>query len=131
MPGKTKLEIRGEDFWIHGQPTYAGRSWTGNRIEGLLFNSRMIQATFDDLNPDTRDRWAYPDTGKWDPDRNTDEFVAMLPEYRRHGLLAVTVTPGSTAPLASLRVPLIALCASAGPDAARTTIVAIGAIRSN
>src|SRR5690242_11362203 len=54
-------------------------------------NSRMVQATFDDLNPETRDRWAYPDSGRWDPERNVREFIAMLPEYRRHGLLAVTV----------------------------------------
>jgi hypothetical protein len=51
----------------------------------------MVQATFDDLNPMTRQRWVYPDTGEWDPERNVDEFLAMLPEYRRHGLLAVTV----------------------------------------
>jgi hypothetical protein len=91
MAGKTTVEIRGEDFWIDGQPTYPGREWRGSRVEGLLFNSRMVQATFDDLNPDTRDRWAYPDTKRWDPDRHTDEFVEMLPEYRRHGLLAVTL----------------------------------------
>ncbi|MFN8514030.1 MAG: hypothetical protein U0232_13745 [Thermomicrobiales bacterium] len=87
----TSVEIRGEDFWIDGRPTYAGRSWRGQRIEGLLFNSRMVQAAFDDENPETRGRWAYPDTGEWDPERNLAEFLAMLPEYRRHGLLAVTV----------------------------------------
>jgi hypothetical protein len=54
-------------------------------------NSRMVQATFDDRNPETRTRWAYPDTGAWDPDRNTREFLAAMPEWRRHGLLAVTV----------------------------------------
>ena len=86
-----KLEIHGEDFWINGQPTYAGRHWNDYRIEGLLFNSRMVQATFDDLNEDTRQRWAYPDTGAWDAERNTREFVEMLPEYRRHGLLAVSL----------------------------------------
>jgi len=91
MAGRTRVEIRGEDFWIDGAPTYRGRYWNGHRIEGLLFNSRMVQATFDDLNPDTRDRWAYPDTGVWDPERNTRELVEMLPEYRRHGLLAVTL----------------------------------------
>jgi hypothetical protein len=91
MPGKTRVEIRGEDFWIDGQPTYRGRYWNGHRVEGLLFNSRMVQATFDDLNPDTRDRWAYPDTGAWEPERNTRELVEMLPEYRRHGLLALTL----------------------------------------
>jgi hypothetical protein len=87
----TQVEIRGEDFLIDGELTYKGRQWRGHRIEGLLFNSRMVQATFDDLNEDTRSLWAYPDTGKWDPERNTDEFVEMLPEYRRHGLLGVTI----------------------------------------
>jgi hypothetical protein len=87
----TRIEIRGEDFWLDGQPTYPGREWNGHRVEGLLLNSRMVQATFDDLNPETRGRWAYPDTGRWDPERNVAEFLAMLPEYRRCGLLAVTV----------------------------------------
>ncbi len=91
MAGKTSIAIHGEDFWINGAPTYAGRTWMGHRIEGLLLNSRMVQATFDDLNPDTRARWAYPDTGRWDPERNVQEFLDMLPVYRQHGLLAVTV----------------------------------------
>ncbi len=54
-------------------------------------NSRMTNAVFDDENPVTRPLFAYPDTGNWDPDRNTDEFIAQLPTYRAHGLLAVTV----------------------------------------
>lgn len=90
-PGRTTVAIDGERFLIDGEPTYAGRTWQGHRIEGLLMNARMVQATFDDLNPETVARWAYPDTGRWDPDRNTREFVAALPEYRRHGLLAVTL----------------------------------------
>jgi len=88
---KTVLTIVGEDFHINGQPTYAGRSWKGHRIEGLLLNSRMVQAIFDDLNPETAKRWAYPDTGKWDAERNAREFIAAMPEWKRHGLLAVTV----------------------------------------
>ena len=90
-PGKTTVSIAGEDFHINGQPTYAGRSWKGHRIEGLLLNSRMVQATFDDLNPETVKRWAYADTGKWDAERNLSEFIAAMPEWGRHGLLAVTV----------------------------------------
>ena len=90
-PGKTVLTITGTDFHINGKPTYAGRTWNGHRIEGLLLNSRMVQATFDDLNPETAPRWAYPDTGKWDPERNVREFIAALPEWRSRGLLAVTV----------------------------------------
>jgi hypothetical protein len=87
----TRIAISGEDFLIDGQPTCAGREWEGQRIEGLLFNARMVQAIFDDLNPETHRRWAYSDTGVWDPERNVREFLAMLPEYRRHGLLAITV----------------------------------------
>ena len=91
MPGQTTVSIDGERFLINGRPTYEGRRYRDWPVEGLLFNSRMVQAIFDDTNPATRDRWAYPDTGAWDPERNVGEFLAMLPEYRRHGLLAVTV----------------------------------------
>jgi hypothetical protein len=90
-PRKTKVTIEGDKFFISGKPTYEGRTWKGHKIEGLLFNSRMVQGIFDDLNPDTVERWAYPDTKKWDPDRNTREFIAAMPEWRDHGLLAFTL----------------------------------------
>lgn len=88
---KTTIQIEGVQFLRNGQPTYAGRTHNGRPIEGLLFNARMVNAIFDDENPVTAARWRYPDTGLWDPDRNTDEFCAMLPEYARYGVLAVTV----------------------------------------
>ncbi|MBC8115609.1 MAG: hypothetical protein H7062_14595 [Candidatus Saccharimonas sp.] len=88
---KTAVSIRDESFLINDQPTYAGRIWNGKKIEGLLLNSRMVQATFDDLNAATRDRWAYPDSKRWDADRNLREFLAAMPEWRKHGLLAITV----------------------------------------
>ena len=88
---QTEISIDGDRFLINGRPTYTGRSYKDMRIEGLLLNARMIQGIFDDLNPETRARWAYPDTGKWDPERNTREFVAAMPEWRRHGLLSFTV----------------------------------------
>jgi hypothetical protein len=81
----------GDSFFINGKPTYAGRTWNGHSIEGLLFNSRMVQGIFDDLNPETSSQWAYPDTRKWDAERNTNEFIAAMPEWRRHGLLAFTL----------------------------------------
>ncbi len=87
----TEVAIRGDGFLINGRPTYEGRTWQGRKIEGLLLNSRMIQGIFDDLNPETRSKWAYPDTGRWDPARNTREFVAAMPEWRRHGLLAFSI----------------------------------------
>jgi hypothetical protein len=88
---RTAVTIDGDRFLINRRPTYAGRTWRGHRIEGLLMNSRMVQGIFDDLNPETRAQWAYPDTHRWDPERNTREFIAAMPEWRRHGLLAVTV----------------------------------------
>ncbi len=88
---RTEVAIDGSRFLINGKPTYAGRSYKGMKIEGLLLNSRMVQGVFDDSNPETRPKWAYPDTGKWDPERNTREFVAAMPEWRRHGLLSFTV----------------------------------------
>jgi len=88
---KTELSIQGEDFSINDQPTCARRVWKEQRIEGLLFNSRMVQGTFDDRNPETVNRWTYPDTGRWDAERNTREFLAAMPEWRRHGLLAITL----------------------------------------
>jgi hypothetical protein len=87
----TAVSIEGDTFLINGQPTLKGVAWRGYSLEGLLPNSRMVQGAFDDLNPDTRGRWAYLDTKSWDPDRNTREFVAAMPEWRRHGLLAVTL----------------------------------------
>ncbi|MGI6566230.1 MAG: hypothetical protein ACOX3I_02710 [Limnochordia bacterium] len=56
-----------------------------------MLNSRMVQGIFDDLNPETRELWKYPDTGKWDPDRNTREFVEAMPVWREHGLLSIVV----------------------------------------
>ena len=88
---RTEVAIDGEKFLINGKPTYAGRTWDGVSIEGRLMNSRMVQGIFDDLNPETRSRWNYPDTGKWDADRNTREFIAAMPEWKRHGLLAFTL----------------------------------------
>jgi hypothetical protein len=85
------VHVEGDRFFINGRPTYKGVSFGGSLVEGLLLNSRMVQALFDDENAGTAARWVYPDTGRWDADRNTAEFCAALAEYRRHGLLAVTV----------------------------------------
>jgi hypothetical protein len=87
----TEVSIRGDRFFLNGKPTYPGRSYKGMKIEGLLMNVRAVQGIFDDLNPETRSRWAYPDTGRWDPDRNTHELVAALGEWRRHGVCALTI----------------------------------------
>ena len=88
---RTTVSIEGDRFFLNGKPTYPGRQYQGMRIEGLLMNTRMVQGVFDDLNPATRPQWAYPDTKKWDPNRNTREFIAAMPEWGRHGVLAFTI----------------------------------------
>lgn len=87
----TTISIDGTKWLIDGEPTHKGRSYKGSPVEGLLFNTRMVQAIFDDENPETASRWAYPDTGRWDPERNLAEFIEQLPNYRAHGCTAVTV----------------------------------------
>ncbi|MBN1293540.1 MAG: hypothetical protein JXB48_17000 [Candidatus Latescibacteria bacterium] len=87
----TTISIRNDMFYINDRPTYQGRHWKDKKIEGLLMNSRMIQGIFDDLNPETQSKWAYPDTNKWDLARNTNEFVAAMKSWRDHGLLSFTI----------------------------------------
>ena len=91
MTRHTSVSIIGDAFHINNRPTYAGRYYKDYKIEGLLLNSRLVQGIFDDRNPETVGRWAYPDTGRWDPERNTREFIAAMPEWRAHGLLAFTI----------------------------------------
>ena len=88
--GKTTVDVEGDRFLINGRPTYPGRYFRGHLIEGLLLNARMVQGVFDDLNPDTRSMFDYPD-GPFDANRNTSEFIAAMPSWRRAGLLAFTV----------------------------------------
>ena len=93
----TNVTIEDGAFRINGTPTYPGRSWQGHRIEGRLFNSRMANAIADDENPATRGAWAYAD-GDWDAERSTREFIAALPSYRAHGLLAVCINLSGGSP---------------------------------
>ncbi|MEO6795571.1 MAG: Ig-like domain repeat protein [Candidatus Dormibacter sp.] len=83
---QTTVSIQGTHFLINGQLTSPGKP-----AEGQLLNTRMAQAIFDDENPATVGAWAYPDTHSWDPQRNTNEFVAMLPAYAQHGIRMITV----------------------------------------
>lgn len=51
----------------------------------------MVQGIFDDLNQETRKNWKYKDTGVWDANRNTTEFLAAMDSWAAHGLLAFTM----------------------------------------
>ncbi len=114
--GSTVVGIKGPFFTINGQLTYSPEAGFPNadpNLVGTLLNVRAVQAIFDDANyPKQGSKlnpyktaglmgdvsWDYPDTGKWDPERNTREFIAELPEWRSTGLLAFTVNLQGGAP---------------------------------
>ena len=96
---KTQVSIKGNQFYINKKITYQGRYWNGHKIEGLLMNSRMVQGIFDDLNPNTKDLFAYADTKVWDADRNTNEFIQNMSNWYDHGLLAFTLNLQGGSPL--------------------------------
>ena len=77
----TEIRIHDDDFFVNGLPVCPGAVWEGHRAEGLLLNSRMVQATFDDLNPATRHLWG-----------RTGGRLGPGPQHRRvrsgHGRLA-------------------------------------------
>jgi hypothetical protein len=91
----TTVGIDGAHFIVDGAPANQGRVLPDPSgaipLDGLLLNSRMINGAFDDLNAETRVMWAYPDTGVWDPDRNTAEFIAAMAQWKADGLDAFTL----------------------------------------
>lgn len=79
VSARTRVAISGGRWSINGEVSYRGA-----KAEGLLLNVRMINAAFDDANEATR-------PAGWDPDANTNAFVARVPEYVAHGVRAFTV----------------------------------------
>ena len=86
-----KISIQGDKFLFDDRLTYSDFPTAKPEALGRLMNSRMVQATFDDENPETIKLFNYLDGSPFNPDRQTDEFVAALPSYRRHGVIAATV----------------------------------------
>ena len=50
-PTQTQITAHGERWLINGHATYYGWQYRGWDVEGLLMNSRMTNAVFDDANP--------------------------------------------------------------------------------
>lgn len=95
---QTRVEIEGTGFLVNGEPTYAGTS-----CEGMLFNVRTVNATFDDTlgkvdwfdDDGSREGNGKAGYGKWtspvSAEANTDRYVEGLSDYRDHGVLAVNL----------------------------------------
>tara|TARA_B100000029_G_scaffold504711_1_gene584064 strand:+ start:475 stop:1626 length:1152 start_codon:yes stop_codon:yes gene_type:complete len=95
----TEISVEGDKFLVNGTPTNEAATFRGVSIEGLMMNSRMANAVFDDDNEFTRHLWAYPDSKIWDANRNTKELIEMLPTYKSKGLSCIDVNLQGASPL--------------------------------
>ena len=85
---KTILTLSGENFLINGTPVYADIPGSNPKMHGLLMNARFIQGIFDDQQDPSRfNRFGMT----FDPEKNTDDLIAALPEWYQYGLRAFTV----------------------------------------
>ncbi len=78
-PTRTHVAIVNGQWQINGEVTYRGA-----RAGGLLLNVRMVNATFEDANEKTRPKG-------FDPEVNTDEFIARVPDYVAQGVRATVI----------------------------------------
>jgi len=85
------IKIDKDKFLIDDKLTYSDIPYVNPDVLGKLFNFRTVQATFDDENPETRSLWRYPDGSEYDPERQTNEFIAHLSEYKKYGVIGFTV----------------------------------------
>jgi murein DD-endopeptidase MepM/ murein hydrolase activator NlpD len=72
---RTVISIHQGRWHLNGQVTYRGAA-----AEGLLMNVRMVNAVFEDRRKP-----------EFDPEANTDRFLARLPDYAAHGVRAFTL----------------------------------------
>ena len=72
---RTRISIKDTHWYLNGRLTYPA-----SQAEGLLMNVRMVNAVFEDRK-----------RPEFDADKNTDEFIAAIPDYIPHGVRAFTV----------------------------------------
>src|SRR5262249_28840074 len=72
---QTKEAIVNGKWHLNGKVTYPGA-----KAEGLLMNVRMVNAIFEDQK-----------RPKFDPEANTDRFLARIPDYAAHGVRTFTI----------------------------------------
>jgi CubicO group peptidase (beta-lactamase class C family) len=72
---QTVVSLRQSKWHLNGSVTYRGA-----KAEGLLMNVRMVNAVFEDRK--------RPD---FDPEANTEQFLARIPDYAAHGVRAFTI----------------------------------------
>ena len=94
------IKIEKDKFLIDGKLTYSNVPNVNPDALGRLLNFRTVQASFEDENPETRSMWMYPDGSEYDPERQTNEFIAHLPEYKKYGVIGFTINFQGGVPVA-------------------------------
>lgn len=85
---RTVLTVDGTRFRLNGQLTYSEIPGCPEKYHGLMMNARFIQGVFDDAQDAAR----FHRFGReFDPEKNTDDLIAALPEWYAKGLRAFTV----------------------------------------
>jgi hypothetical protein len=85
----TTLSIKERGFLIDGNPIYSEVPGAREQALGLLMNARFIQGVFDDATG--RARYARWGRDAYDPEVQTDQLIAALPEWYGYGLRGFTV----------------------------------------
>jgi len=96
---QTNVSFDGTKILINGELTYKGHQ----QVEGLLFNVRTVNATFDDTlgkvnwwdDDGSQPGNDYAGYGKWSSPHsafaNTERYIKGLSDYRAHGILGVNL----------------------------------------
>ena len=74
-PTRTRVSIKDTRWYLDGRLTYPAA-----QAEGLLMNVRMVNVVFEDRN-----------RSDFDAEKNTDRFIAVIPDYAAQGVRAFTV----------------------------------------
>jgi len=74
-PHATRIAIVNGQWHLNGNVTYPGA-----KAEGLLMNVRVVNSVFEDTK-----------RTDFNPDANTDKFIAQIPDYAAHGVRAFTI----------------------------------------
>jgi len=102
---KTKISIKGDRFLINDKLVYGEIANVNPKSLGLLWNQRVVQGIFDDKID--RSRFDMFKAGIFDPEKNTDNLIASLPEWYSYGLRAITVSFQGGWPVSAVEVSQI------------------------
>ena len=79
---RTAVSIEGAKWFINGRVVLAG-----SPAEGLLMNVRMVNSVLEDEGPNAKKHLP-----SFDPDENTNRFIASIPRYYELGVRGFTVS---------------------------------------